>query len=90
MALLLLIEKSAANDDELSSHFDIYDICSKRTGEYKLNKCAEYSLNLTANLSFGSVRKRRSSFQVWSGEFCEWNDQFDRRGSCIWGDGRTG
>jgi hypothetical protein len=43
MALLLLIEKSAANDDELSSHFDIYDICSKKTGEDNLNKWAEYS-----------------------------------------------
>jgi hypothetical protein len=37
MALLLLIEKSASNDDELSNHFDIYDICSKKTGE--LNMC---------------------------------------------------
>jgi hypothetical protein len=27
MALLLLIEKSAADDDELSKHIDIYDIC---------------------------------------------------------------
>jgi hypothetical protein len=33
MALLLLIEKSASSDDELSNHFDIYDMCSKKTGE---------------------------------------------------------
>jgi hypothetical protein len=37
MALLLLMEKSAANDDELSKQFDIYDICSKKTGEWKIN-----------------------------------------------------
>jgi hypothetical protein len=36
MALLLLIEKSASNDDELSNHFDIYEICSKKTGEIAL------------------------------------------------------
>jgi hypothetical protein len=39
MALLLLIEKSAANDDELSSQFDIYDICSKKTGESRVYYC---------------------------------------------------
>jgi hypothetical protein len=33
MALLLLIEKAASDDAELSNHFDIYDMCSKKTGE---------------------------------------------------------
>jgi hypothetical protein len=33
MALLLLIEKAVSGDDELSNHFDIYDMCSKKTGE---------------------------------------------------------
>jgi hypothetical protein len=33
MALLLMIEKAATNDDELSNHFDIYDMCSKKTGK---------------------------------------------------------
>jgi hypothetical protein len=33
MALLLLIEKAAQSDEELSNHFDIYDICSKKSGE---------------------------------------------------------
>jgi hypothetical protein len=39
MALLLLIEKAASNDAELQNHFDIYDMCSKKTGELteKLN-----------------------------------------------------
>lgn len=38
VALLLLIEKSASNDDELSNHFDIYDICSKKTGQTEPKK----------------------------------------------------
>jgi hypothetical protein len=94
MALLLLIEKSAANDNELSNNFDIYDICSKKTGGLKLCKAFFVSLlTLTIDLKcsiIGSLRKRRSSFQVRSGEFCEWSDQFDCRGSCVWGDGRKG
>jgi hypothetical protein len=32
MALLLLMEKATSNDAELSNHFDIYDMCSKKTG----------------------------------------------------------
>jgi hypothetical protein len=33
MTLLLLIEKAVSSDEELSNNFDIYDMCSKKTGE---------------------------------------------------------
>jgi hypothetical protein len=33
MALLLLIEKAAADDAELTNQFDIYNMCSKKTCE---------------------------------------------------------
>lgn len=59
MALLLLIEKSASNDDELSNHFDIYDICSKKTGPLQLKLLTAY---LIFALSIRSLRKRRASF----------------------------
>jgi hypothetical protein len=45
MALLLLIEKSAPNDDELSNNFDIYDICSKKTGKLTMQSKILYTDN---------------------------------------------
>jgi len=32
LAMLLLIEKAAADESELDQNFNIYDICSKKTG----------------------------------------------------------
>lgn len=34
IALMILVEKSASSNEELEQNLDIYDICSKKTGNY--------------------------------------------------------
>jgi hypothetical protein len=81
IALMLLIEKSSASEDELQNNFNIYDTCKTKTGKTgSLERKKMYG----SLPSSGPLRNGGASLQVWRRQFGVWNGKYDRDWQYRW------